>query len=105
MCSMRNPRSPRPDRARATATLSAQQPGTGVRQEVVHDLPVAGFYLSPHLSHYGVVQPDQGAEQERIRLAAEEQLARHPDAAAGAQQRDIRGAEADLPAEYAVWLR
>ena len=42
----------------------------------------------------------EGGEQQRVLLAFEEQFARQPEAAAGAKERDVRGAAPDLPAEH-----
>jgi hypothetical protein len=42
----------------------------------------------------------EGGEEQRLLLASEEQFARQPEPAAGAEERDVRGAAPDLPAEH-----
>ena len=69
-------------------------------EEVSHDLSMPGRDSGPQCACDAVLQLYEGGEEQRVLLAFEEQFARQPEAAAGAKERDVRGAAPDLPAEH-----
>jgi len=72
----------------------------GLLEEVPHDLPVPGRDSGQQCACDAVLQLYEGGEEQRVLLAFEEQFARQPEAAAGAKERNVRGAAPDLPAEH-----
>ena len=54
----------------------------------------------PQCACDAVLQLYEGGEEQRVLLGFEEPFAAQPEAAAGAKERDVRGAAPDLPAEH-----
>jgi drug/metabolite transporter (DMT)-like permease len=80
----------------------ARRPGraAGPLEELPDDLPVPGPDPGPRGAGDAVVQLHEGGEEQRVLLGLEEQFARQPEAAAGAQERPVRSVVPDLPAEH-----
>jgi hypothetical protein len=73
----------------ATGSRPARAPGraAGPLEEMPDDLPVPGPDPGPRGAGDAVVQLHEGGEEQRVLLGLEEQFARQPEAAAGAQER------------------
>jgi len=75
-------------------------PAAGLLEDVAHDRSMHGIDCGPYGACGRILLLHEGGEQQRVLLALEEQLGRHPDARAGSKQDEVGGTAPHLPAEH-----
>jgi hypothetical protein len=69
-------------------------------EEVAYDSHVYGLDSCPQRAGNRIVLSHERREQERLSLALEEELSRHPDTGLGGEEGEVGIAAADLPAKH-----